>query len=163
MNIISKNYISEPFYIFFDVDGVLNCKSDWNRRFTLNKSCLNAFGALDKHFSHPIYIISSTWRVGKSENNIQGNPYDDLQRSLASYGIKILGSTPQSNKTRQEEISYYLRRNCNNTQDYIILDDDPSLFSRPDDINLYCTNYNTGLTEKDTSLIIRSIQNRRRK
>lgn len=42
---------------------------------------------------------------------------------------------------------FYIKRN--NVKKYIILDDDKSLFPCPDNVNLYCPNYLTGLTKKN--------------
>ena len=47
----------------------------------------------------------------------------------------------------KKEIEYYIRRHS--ISSYIILDDDESLFPYPERINLYLTNYKTGLTESD--------------
>lgn len=67
--------------------------------------------------------------------------------------MAIDDSTPVSSKTRQEEIEYYIRRH--NIMDYIVLDDDESLFPWPERINLYITDYNTGLTDKDVKILLK--------
>ena len=36
-----------------------------------------------------------------------------------------------------------------NGEEYLVLDDDESLFPYPERINLYLTNYKTGITESD--------------
>ena len=143
-----KNLTNSPFYIFLDVDGVLNCKSDWKRPFSLNKSCILAFSELCKLIGKPVCILSSTWRAGLSKY-ISSEQVDNLLKKLSEEGISISDSTPVSSKSRQEEIAYYLKRHCDNTDRYLILDDDKSLFPNPDSINLYITDHLTGLTKKD--------------
>ena len=46
---------STPYYIFFDVDGVLNRKSDWKQSFTLNPECIEVFGVLHKRLQKAGY------------------------------------------------------------------------------------------------------------
>lgn len=59
-------------------------------------------------------------------------------------------------------ILYYLRKYCNNTENYIILDDDKSLFINQD-INLYLTNYKTGLIQEDINHIKQQIYHQEQK
>lgn len=156
-----KTGCKTEFYVFFDVDGVLNCKADWTARFSLNKSCLDAFGELHKVLSEkylPVYVISSTWRAGKGDmRSNDAAQYEMLTDRLLAYGIKISGATPVSDKGRQREIEYYLRRNCCDTEKYLVLDDDRSLFERPEEIRLFCTDYHTGLTRENVKQIKRKI------
>ncbi len=146
-----------PFYIFFDVDGVLNCKTDWVRRFTLNPVCISAFENLKdligKKYT-PIFILTSTWRAGKgiSDNTTQ---YNMLKNTLLGHGISISGTTPVSDKGRQREIEYYRKRFCDNSEHYLVLDDDESLFEHPESIRLYITDYKVGLTIQDIKKIQR--------
>lgn len=145
------------FYVFFDVDGVLNCKADWTTWFSLNKNCLDAFGELHKVLSEkylPVYIISSTWRAGKGDKGFEdAKQYKMLTDKLLTYGIQVFGTTPISDKGRQREIEYYLHRNYGDTDKYLILDDDVSLFERPKEINLFCTDHHTGLTKENVKQI----------
>ncbi len=76
-----------------------------------------------------------------------------LFEDFTKLGIKIEGATPVSNKIRQEEIEYYIRRN--GVAEYLILDDDERLFPRPKDVHLYLTDYMTGLTAGDVKKILR--------
>ena len=156
-----KTGYGTEFYIFFDVDGVLNCKADWIARFSLNRNCLDAFGELHRALSEkylPVYIISSTWRAGKGDmKSNDAAQYEMLTDRLLAYGIKVSGSTPISSKGRQREIEYYLRRNCGDTDNYLVLDDDVSLFERPEEIHLFCTDHNTGLTRENVKQIKKKI------
>lgn len=112
--------------------------------FTLNDSCVQCFSKIIKKDKFPHIILSSTWRAGYS--NIGEKSSGNNLSKLEEYGIVIEDITPISNKTRQEEIEYYIRKNA--VKDYIILDDDESLFPWPDRINLYLTDYKTVLTEE---------------
>ena len=78
---------------------------------------------------------------------------NNLSVKLEEYGLYIEDSTPITSKTRQEEIEYYIRRH--NIVEYIVLDDDESLFPWPERINLYLTDYNNGLTDKDVKMILK--------
>lgn len=140
-------------YYFLDIDGVLNKESDWRKSFTLNPECVKNFKSLVEKDKNPHIILSSSWRRGVTNTGVQSSQPDILTEQLRSYGITIDGVTPVSNKTRQEEIEYYIRRN--EVKDYIVLDDDESLFPRPDEIRLYLTNYKTGLTAVDVKKIRR--------
>ncbi len=59
----------EKFYIFLDVDGVLNRERDWaeGRSFVLDRGNVETFGrflaALQEQFAVRI-LLSSTWRYG---------------------------------------------------------------------------------------------------
>lgn len=55
--------------------------------------------------------------------------------SFAEYNLIIEDLTHDSNKTRQEEIEYYIRRHS--ISSYIVLDDDESLFPYPE--RIICT------------------------
>ena len=61
-------------------------------------------------------------------------------------------------KSRQDEIEYYIRRNGIN--DYIILDDDKSLYMDISKVNIYITDYLTGLTDKDIKKVLKQIKRR---
>lgn len=140
-------------FYFLDVDGVLNKKSDWTSPFSVNSLCLMNFSKLIESDNNPHIILSSTWRVGYTNKGIRSARGNNLIVKLEEYGLHIDDSTPVSSKTRQEEIEYYIRRH--NIMDYIVLDDDESLFPWPERINLYITDYNTGLTDKDVKILLR--------
>lgn len=145
-------------YYFLDVDGVLNCESDWERPFSINLECLKNFITLLEKDKDPHIILSSTWRVGYTNTGIVSSKSNNLMKMLEEFGFRIEGTTPVSNKTRQEEIEFFIRRN--NVTDYIVLDDDDSLFPRPSEINLYITDFRKGLTDNDVKRIIKSKKGR---
>ena len=138
-------------YYFLDIDGVLNKESDWRVPFAINPECAACFAMLLKKDKDPHVVLSSTWRRGITNSGIKAPKDNNFLEKLEKYGIIIEGSTPISNKTRQEEIEYYIRRN--GIKDYLVLDDDESLFPRPEDICIYLTNYKAGLTVADVRAI----------
>ncbi|MBR1851734.1 MAG: hypothetical protein IJ794_00960 [Lachnospiraceae bacterium] len=141
-------------YVFFDVDGVLNHESDWRgQRFFINSRCLSVFKDFvafleAKYHTDPILITCSTWRAGfDHKNNQNADAVSILEQKFRAVNLSIRGATPVSKKTRQEEIEYFIRRN--DVRAYIVIDDDESLYNRPDEINLYVPDYRKGLTDKD--------------
>lgn len=149
--------IKKSLAIFLDVDGVLNKESDWQTPFSLNNGCVSTFSKLwtelSKKYCLSLVLISS-WRSGKSKYG-NTDAYDHLEAALKQYGIKINDTTPLSNKGRQNEVNYYIRRN--NIDQYIVIDDDESLYDDPTKINLYRPNYKTGLVDSDVKKIIREV------
>ena len=137
-------------YYFLDVDGVLNKESDWKTPFTINQECLKNFVKLMKKDKAPHIVLSSAWRVGFTNKGEVGHD-NKLTKELEIYGLRIEGCTPVSNKTRQEEIEFYIRRN--GIDRYLVLDDDASLFPAAERLCIYFTNYKTGLTEQDVTQI----------
>ena len=147
----------EEVYLFLDIDGVLNRRSDWDKKFYMNPECLQAFDELINklHKKYDLRIIlSSTWRFAMS-NDESDSVLLPLNTVLHKYHLGIYGSTVKSNKTRQEEIEYYIRRNGVNK--YVILDDDASLFPDRSRINIYLTDYKTGLSSREVRAVIKSI------
>ena len=142
-------------HIFLDIDGVLNSKKDWKNKYTFNSDCLHIFDLLlqklKKKYENIYIVLSSSWRLGANEETLK--PLLDV---LDKNNIQIVGYTPKSNKTRQEEILYYIKRN--KIEKYIILDDDQELFPDKNTINIYFVNYLTGLIKNDIKEIINIIK-----
>ncbi len=146
-------------YIFLDVDGVLNTEADWARKvYSLNKSCVDSFCKLLRDLPVPKIVLSSTWRNGIARDGTTAVHIDDLVKALASAGIKELDKTAISpDGSRSKEIDYYLRRHPED--DYLILDDDPSLFEEGKKTShLYLTSAKTGITDKDVVMIKKMVQ-----
>ena len=153
----NKSQTKKTLYVFLDVDGVLNKKSDWVNKFYIRDDCVQVLSDLFESINNqwiPYVILCSTWRAGAGVNN-EAPQYTALKESLIQYGIRIYDTTPLSNKGRQAEIEYYIRRN--NVDDYIVIDDDPSLFEFPDRIKLYTPDYKTGLIDSDIKKIVKLI------
>ena len=143
-------------YYFLDVDGVLNNEKDWRKPFTVNASCLSFFKEVISRDKDAHIILSSTWRTGLAVTGATRDKETPLNEYMTRLGLTIEGITPITNKSRQEEIEYYIRRN--GVKKYIILDDDRSLFPREAEINIYFTNYKTGLTAYDVKQILKMIK-----
>lgn len=139
-------------YYFLDVDGVLNKYSDWKNPFSLDKTCVSSFLDLIKQDKNAFIVLTSTWRKGMDTNG--SISVDSPISRLTEAGIKVGDITPITNKTRQEEIEYYIRRH--NVGKYIVLDDDSTLFPNKNRLNLYITDYRTGLTPKDVKTLLKS-------
>ena len=143
-------------YIFLDVDGVLNTETDWARKvYSLNPKCVSAFIKLLNALPGPEVVLSSTWRNGIARDGATAVHIDDLIRALSPAGITRLDRTAVApDGSRSKEIDHYLRRHP--AGEYIILDDDPSLFElglkTP---HLFLTSAKTGLTEADVVQILK--------
>ena len=152
--------ISDPLYIFLDIDGVLNAKPDWTIKFSIRESCLMALKEcvkqLRKIYPEIRVVICSTWRAGKSVNgDSDAKQYLVLRNKLQDIGIDIYGETPISNKGRQAEVEYYIRRNAINYS--LIIDDDPSLYDDISRLNFYKPDYRTGLKKEDVKRIVKQL------
>ena len=145
--------------VFLDIDGVLNKESDWRIPFTLNPECVKEFASFVQKLDRPRIILTSTWRAGISVKGNNSPQYDKLVETLYEYRLVISGATPlTSNKTRDEEIDYYARRN--GISDYIAIDDDPGLFKGGKNVPLYVTDYRTGFTKEDIKKALKMIKRR---
>lgn len=147
-------------YIFLDIDGVLNRESDWKHPYTLNQECIDAFLSFchqyqKKKKDNISLVLISTWRVGmKDKFHLTDESYIiHLRQKLED--IPIIDKTPVSDKTRQDEILYYLKRHKNISK-YITIDDDDSPFKDKGQIHLYQPNYKIGFSQKDMSILLKS-------
>lgn len=145
VNFLRNKWEEEKMVIFLDIDGVLNCASDWKRPFTINPDCLYEFKKLLSLDGQNHIILTSTWK----------NSFDIS--FFSKYGITVKDVTKTvPGKTRQEEVEYYIKRH--GIKDYVILDDDISLYPNPKELNLYIVNYKTGFTENDFKKLKRLIK-----
>lgn len=144
-------------YIFLDVDGVLNRKSDWTRPFSLNPECIKNFIELLNYIEVPDVkiVFSSSWRNSIARDGSKAAHVEDLMKMLEAAGINTIDRTANApDGSRSKEIDYYLRRH--ESDFYIILDDDPGLFDEGTHTKrLYVTDSSKGLTQHDVVQIIR--------
>ncbi len=140
-------------YYFLDIDGVLNNRYMWKNGYSIDPKAVENLALLLSYDDNPKIVLSSTWRTGFDiSGNVVSN--DILSDELKKYGLKINDVTPTGkDKTRQDEIMYYIRRH--GVGEYLVLDDDPSLFPEPEKIRLYLVDPETGLTENDVKRIHR--------
>ena len=87
--------------------------------------------------------------------------YDRLCKVLAEYGLTIFDTTPLSNKGRQAEVEFYIRRN--QVDDYIVIDDDRSLYEEPDRLCFYEPDYKTGFTREDVGKALKQLKQFRKR
>lgn len=131
----------KPFYIFLDIDGVMNDFEYWTKckkkhgngrvmslqNYPFNPDSLNNLMLLNQELQHKQYatriILSSTWRLGENDTAI-------VNSRLAEYGMQIYDKTSQLDRMplnkltsfRSFEIKEWLKTHKNPTN-YIILDD----------------------------------------
>ena len=134
-------------HIFLDVDGVLNTKADWTRPYSLNKKCVQEFVEFINSLYDVKIVLTSSWRSGFSKDGNHLAQISMLVDALEEYGITICDKTPVTNKGRQAEIEYYISRN--DVTDYLVIDDDITLFSNPERLKMYITDENTGFRKKE--------------
>lgn len=144
-------------YIFLDVDGVLNKKSDWTRPFSLNPECVKNFVELIGKIPDAKIVLSSTWRNGIARDGSRTAHVEDLMSALSSVGINTIDRTANApDGGRSKEIEYYLRRH--EVDSYIILDDDPNLFDAGRKTkNLYVIDSEYGVQKDDIIKISKRI------
>lgn len=127
-------------FIFFDVDGILNQLQRWY----IDENCIKVLADLCKKYDARLILISS-WRFGFCYNRKNCSlQVKDLISKLEKYNLRILGRTDDFNDRRVEVDNFVKSHNIEN---YIILDDDKSLYSSYE--NLYLVNSKTGLTYND--------------
>lgn len=135
--------------VFLDIDGVLNqLQKDY-----IDENCVANLAVLVHRLDAKI-VLSSTWRFGYTHNFDYCTPQiQHLIRVLRNFDLQIWSRTSESAKTRTEEIQSYLYMY---PDDYIILDDDMSLFTSTN--NLYLVNCKTDLTSKDVRKLLRKVK-----
>lgn len=135
--------------LFLDIDGVLNqLQKDY-----IDVNCVANLAILVHRLDAKI-VLSSTWRFGYTHNFNYCTPQIQyLIRVLENFDLQIWSRTSESAETRTEEIQSYLYRY---PDDYIILDDDVSLFTSTN--NLYLVNCKMGLTSKDVRKLLRKVK-----
>lgn len=149
--------------IFLDVDGVLNSEDDLmiHRKKNGITGCIMYAEVEDrplkllKEIINKTYakiVVSSSWRIGcerSGKESIFGKGlYEKLERRLKDYGMDIYDITPSlgTGTRRGDEIREWLSKN--ETENFIILDDDSDMCEYVNTENFIQTTYKHGLTEK---------------
>ena len=135
----------KPFYVFLDIDGVMNDFEYWNKckakhgnasvmscqNYPFNPNSLNNLMLLNKELQHKQYamriVLSSTWREDKISKAI-------VESRLAEYGMVLYDKIPESerlpldklNSHRSFEIKEWLEKH-QNPLNYLVLDDDSDI------------------------------------
>lgn len=141
-------------YIFLDIDGVLNKESSWRSKpYDVNYDCLKNFAKICNNDTR--IILSSTWKKGfRKDINDCTEQIKTLRLALQEFGLDIYDVTPERNGDRELEISRYI--NTYDIKDYIIVDDDKSLF--PNNVfknNMLLVDCKKGFSESDVNRIKR--------
>lgn len=157
------------FYIFLDIDGVLNNENYFWKCFNRHKikgimsmncfpfdpKCLENLMILNQHIQKIGYevkiILSSTWRLNDIDTAI-------VNARLAEYGMRIYAKTISSNSgNRGLEIKEFL--NNNKHDNFLILDDEiRDIENVFDKIHIICTNFNEGLTYEKMEEALKKIK-----
>ena len=152
--------LKEQFYIFFDIDGVLNCMSNWDEKnFPLNLDCVKSFADTVNFFKQKYevhLIMSSSWRDGFDLEIGHTEEVADILKKFCDFDMKVEDKTPFfMEKNRADEINYYIVRH--NLQDYkcLAIDDTKQLFASPleKNLRLYITDANIGFSQKDFAML----------
>lgn len=150
------------FYVFLDIDGVMNDFTYWEKckqrngsaqymsmkNYPFNPASLLNLHLLNKDLLHHRAImrivLSSTWRL-------DAESYAIVNSRLAEYGMTIYDKTPQLNRLpldklnscRSFEIKKWLETHKNPTK-YLILDDDSDIVNNFDESHYVNTDMQFG-------------------
>ena len=145
----------QKLYIFFDIDGVLNC-ADWNEKtFPINPLCLKYFADTVNFFKlkYEVHLImSSSWRDGFNLEIGHSPDVQDILDKMKVFSLEVEDKTPFfMKKNRADEINFYIVEH--NLQNFkcLAIDDCKHLFGSPleSNLKLYITDAAQGFCKKD--------------
>lgn len=154
--------MKDKFFIFLDVDGVLN-----NQTYTIHQAILNntryfcssvpfddrslqALKYLVNNINKDVnIIISSTWRLDDTDMSI-------LSARLKEYGLRVQDKTSNKVLTRGEEIDYYCKEH-NISDNYLIIDDDTDMLKHQLNNFIHCNSL-IGFTALDAENALKLIR-----
>lgn len=115
----------DRFFVFLDIDGVLNKESMWNKPFSLSDNCIDNFG---KKYHNSRVILISSWKAGFICSHDKNNTpqIKELEQKLDKYNIRIIGKV-NDEKYRDLSINKFVQEH--GIINYIIIDDDISEYS----------------------------------
>ena len=139
-------------YIFLDIDGVLNTKSDWKNMFSLRNECVTSFNNYLANLSvkNEIKIVlSSSWKKGFSYNGSHAAHIKSLMQSV--HGNIIAKTEAFDMLNRSKEVNDFIIKHNLADEKIIIIDDDKTLF--PDkivgnNVKFIYTDAQKGFTDK---------------
>lgn len=166
----------KKFYIFLDIDGVMNDFTYWNeckeknknskymnmQDYPFNPKSLNNLMLLQHYLLKKQIImrivLSSTWRLNNISKAI-------VNSRLAEYGMTIFDKTPQLdrlplnklNSHRSYEIQEWLNKN-KKPKKFLILDDDSDILNNFEDKYCIHTDEKYGFTDKKLQESIKKVE-----
>lgn len=149
--------------IFLDVDGVLNSEDDLKIYREQNgiTGCIMYAEVEDRPLkllkeiiekTSAKIVVSSSWRIGcerSGRESVFGKGlYEKLEKRLKDYEMEIYDITPSlgTGTKRGDEIREWMSKN--ETENFIILDDDSDMCEYVDTEHFIHTTYKHGLTEE---------------
>lgn len=164
------------FYIFLDIDGVMNDFTYWNKckerngnpkymsmqNYPFNPDSLNNLmllsKALLKYRAITRIVLSSTWRQDDESTAI-------VKSRLAEYGMTIYDKTPNINRLpldklnshRSFEIKEWLQSNKNPTK-YLVLDDDADIVNNFNEENYVNTDGTYGFNNEKLQEALKKVE-----
>jgi len=151
--------------VFLDIDGVLNCKLEIDRRINNNEKlgtsliseqCVRAFEQVISKVPTVKLVISSTWRY-KFKNGydkpdvFEGKLWSDYIGATIASRIVDQTSRTKANYCRGNDIHRWLKNNEHGN--WVIIDDDQDMldYQIP---NLVLTDWENGFTEQHISKVV---------
>ncbi len=148
--------MKDKLYIFFDIDGVLNCMSNWDEEnFPINLDCLKNFSDTANFFKTKYethLIMSSSWRDGFNLEEGHSKDVQNILDKLKNFNLEVEDKTPFfMEKNRADEINFYIESHGLENFKCLAIDDTKYLFSSPlkKNLRLYITDANFGFSKKD--------------
>lgn len=160
------------FYIFLDIDGVLNNMNYWDECFDrhhvkgimsmhcfpFDPKCLSNLMKLNQELqkqNHNVKIVlSSTWRLNQVDIEI-------VNSRLAEYGMRIFATTISlSSGKRGLEIKNFLEdEKYGKADNYLILDDEiKDIVEQFEEKHIIHTNFNTGFDNAKLEEAIKKVE-----
>ena len=147
--------MQEKFYIFFDIDGVLNNANWTEETFPLDNDCVKNFADTVNFFKskYEVHLImSSSWRSGFNLAEGHSEDVNFILNKLKKFNLEVEDKTPFFiEKNRADEINFYIAENNLQSCKCLAIDDTKHLFGSPleKNLRLYITNANVGFSRKD--------------
>jgi hypothetical protein len=124
--------------------------------YSLNQNCIREFANAVSKFGEVRIVLSSTWRTGFAYNRESLPHIKNLQQQLQKYELSIYGKTPVLvTGNREDEIREYIE--LYDVKQYVIIDDDLSLFSHECN-RLLQTDARKGFTAKNGKQMVKMLK-----
>ena len=148
--------MKDKLYIFFDIDGVLNCMNSWDEdHFPLDMDCVKNFADTIIFFQskYEVHLVmSSSWRSGFDLEEGHSQEVQDILDKLKKFNLEVENKTPFfMKKNRADEINFYIDEHGLQNFKCLAIDDTKHLFASPlkKNLRLYVTDAKFGFSRKD--------------